>query len=312
MRAAQINSYGAKEALKINNTAEKPRINSEQVLVEVYAAGVNPFDVGMREGKYQEYIHLDFPATLGGDLSGIVAEIGDDVKGFSVGQKVYGMANAAGGQGSFAEYSPVVASQLYPSPENLDFDTAGALPLTAISAYQALVDHMKLQPGQKILIHGGAGGIGTMAIQIASHIGAHVITTAVTADHDYVKNLGAKQAIDYSKLDFSELLSDLDAVFDTVGGETSTKSYKVLKQGGSLVSMLSPVDEKLAAEKSISYVQQSTKATPERLQNISELVEADKLKVVVDRVFKLDEAAEALEHLKSGHPRGKVVIQVKS
>jgi len=312
MKAAQINGYGGQEVLKTVPNAPKPLAAAGQVLVKVHAAAANPFDWKLREGYMKEFIPLKMPAILGGDMAGTVAEIGEGVTGFKTGQAVYGMANAAGGQGSFAEFTPVKATQLAAKPDSLDFTAAAALPLAAVSAYQALVDHMDLQAGQKILIHGGAGGIGSLAIQIAKNLGAYVATTASATEIDFVKGLGADEAIDYHVQDFSTVLKDYDAVFDTVGGETNTKSYTVLKPGGTLVSMIQPVDEALAKQDSVIYVQQSSKATPERLAKITELVDSGKLKVHIDKLFPLDRAAKALEYLKTAHPRGKVVIQVKN
>ncbi len=311
MKAAQINEYGGPDVLKINDSAPKPRAEAGQVLVEVCAAATNPFDVKLRDGMMKEFIELKFPATLGGDLAGTVAELGEGVSGFEVGQAVYGQASAAGGQGSFAEYTPVKADQLGPKPKSLDFVMAAALPLAATSAYQALVEHIDLQAGQKVLIHGGAGGIGSLAIQIAKGLDAYVATTASADQAEFVKGLGADEVINYQAQDFSTLLKDYDAVFDTVGGETNTKSYQVLKNDGTLVSMVQPIDEALAKQQGINYVQQSSKATPERLAKVTELVDDGKLKVNIDKVFPLDQAGEALECLKTGHPRGKVVIQVK-
>jgi alcohol dehydrogenase len=312
MKAAQINGYGGQDVMKTLDNAPKPTAGVGQVLVEVRAAGVNPFDVKVREGYMKEFIPLEFPTILGGDVAGTVAEIGGDVTGFIVGQAVYGMANAAGGQGSFAEFTPVNAQQLVSKPKSVDFVTAAALPLAAVSAYQALVDHIGLQAGQKILIHGGAGGIGSLAIQIAKDLGAYVATTANSTETDFVKSLGADEAIDYQTQNFSALLKDYDAVFDTVGGETNAKSYTILKKGGKLVSMVQPADEALAKQYDVQYTQQSSKLTVERLTKIADLVDNGKLKAKVDKVFPLAQAAEALEYLKTGHPHGKVVIQVKN
>jgi len=241
----------------------------------------------------------------------LVVELGEGVTGFEVGQAVYGFANAAGGQGSYAEFTPVKAEQLASKPASLDFIQAAALPLAATSAYQAVVDHINLQTSQKILIHGGAGGIGSFAIQIAKYLGAYVATTARTADLDFVKSLTADIVIDYETEDFSTLLKNYDAVFDTVGGKTNSKSYQVLKSGGTLVSMVEQANEELVKSSGINYIQQSSKATTERLNKIGEWVDDGTLKVYVDKVFPLSEAAEALEYLKAGHPRGKVVLRIK-
>lgn len=310
MKAAQLNQYGGAESISINNVAT-PVVGRNEVLLEVNAAGVNPFDWKVREGYMKDFISFKFPATLGGDVAGSVSKLGDDVTGLEVGQKVYGSANAAGGQGSFAEYTAVKANQLATLPKGLSPIEAAALPLAATSAYQALVEHVQLKPGKKILIHGGAGGIGSFAIQIAKHIGAKVITTAAAEDIAFVKGLGADEVIDYQNQDFSEVAVDIDAVFDTVGGETNAKSYKVLKKSGVLVSMVEPVNDAAAQEAGITYVQQASQATTERLERINELVEKGALKVKVAKSFPLSEAAEAIEYLKSGHPTGKVVIQVK-
>ncbi|MDB5171079.1 MAG: NADPH:quinone oxidoreductase [Candidatus Saccharibacteria bacterium] len=311
MKAVQITKYGGQDAMQVNDSVERPTAVEGQVIIEVYAAAVNPFDAKVREGLVGDKFKLNFPAILGGDAAGVVAEIGEGVTGFEIGQEVYGAANALGGHGSFAEYTTVVAGQLASKPKSVDFVTAAALPLVGASAYQALVETMALQAGQKILIHGGAGGIGSVAIQIAKAIGAYVATTAASKDLDFVKSLGADEVVDYTSQDFSEIFKDYDAVFDTVGGETNSKSYQVLESGGTLVSMVAPANDALVAQYGIIYSTQSSRATTERLTNIAELVDAGKLTIHIDTVFPFDQAAEALEYLKTGHPRGKVVIQVK-
>jgi NADPH:quinone reductase-like Zn-dependent oxidoreductase len=310
MKAAQLNDYGGTASVKLHE-APKPSPDKGKVLVEVHAAAVNPFDVKLTDGFYGE-MFKQLPATLGSDVAGTVVETGEDVTGFEIGQAVYGMANGGGGQGSFAEFTPVSAKQLAAKPASVDFVVAAALPLTGTSAYQALVDHMDLKAGQKILIHGAAGGIGSLAVQIAKNIGAYVAATASADDADFVKNLGADEVIDYKTQDFSQLLRDYDAVFDTVGGATNVKSYAILKTGGAFVSMLEAPNEELVKQKDIRYTQQSSRATPERLHKVAKLVDAGKLKVNVDKVFPFEQTAEAMEHLKTGHPRGKVVIQVKA
>ena len=308
MKAAQLDHYGGKDAIKFTVDAPKPKAKPGEVLVEVHAAGVNPFDVKVREGMVRQMAELSFPATLGGDFAGTIAETGE---GFTQGQPVYGQANALSGQGSYAEFTPVKATQLATKPKNVDFTIAAALPLVSASAYQALVDHMQLQKGQKILIHGGAGGIGSLAVQLAKHIGAYVAATATAEDTDFVQNLGADEVIDYKTQDFSDILKNYDAVFDTIGGETNTKSYKVLKPGGALVSMVDQSDEGLVRKHQVRYTAQFTRVTPERLHAITELVDNGTLEPIVDKTFPLEEAAEALEYQKTGTPKGKVVIQVK-
>lgn len=314
MKAAQLTNYGGQDALQVTADAAKPAAGKGQVLVEVTAASLNPFDWKLREGYMKDMIPLQLPATLGSDVAGVVAEIGEGVSGFSVGQAVYGMAGATGGQGSYAAFTPVDATQLVPKPTSVDFITAAALPLAAVSAYQALVDEMQLQSGQKILIHGAGGGIGSLAVQLAKQRGAYVAATASAADAEFVKGLGADEVIDYHSQDFSQLLKDYDAVFDTVGGDITTKSYAVLKPGGSLVSMVTPLDEgnkALVQQRDIKYVHQFSKPTVDRLTAIAQLVDAGTLTVHIDKTFPLDQAPEALQYLKTAHPRGKVVLQVK-
>ncbi len=310
MKAAQIGEYGDQGVLKTVADAPKPAPTAGQVLVAVRAAGVNPFDWKLRAGYMQQAIHLPFPATLGGDVAGVVTEVGSDVTGFTVGDEVYGMADAAGGHGSFAEFTPVVASQLALKPQGVDFTVAAAVPLAAGSAHQALVDHMRLQAGQKILIHGGAGGIGSFAIQLAKHLGAHVATTAAGHDAEFVQELGADEVIDYATQEFEKLIKNYDAVYDTVGGATNAKSYQVLRPGGVLVAMVEPENREQAARYNIRYVAQGTRVNSERLVELGRLVQQGVLKAYVDKTFPLEKAAEALAYLQSTKHHGKVVITV--
>jgi NADPH:quinone reductase-like Zn-dependent oxidoreductase len=259
----------------------------------------------------KEMAPLKFPAILGGDLAGVVAELGEGVSSFKVGDEVYGQANALSGQGAFAEFAPVKVEQLALKPKSVDFITAAALPLAGISAYQALVEHANLQKGQKILIHGGGGGIGSFAIQLAKHLGAYVATTASSKDTDFVKSLGADEVIDYKTQAFENLLKDYDVVFDTVGGDTYIKSYQVLKPGGIIVSMTEQPNEELVKKYNVKAIAQQTKTTTEKLNKLAELVDQGVIKIQIDKVFPLEQAAEALEYLKQGHPRGKVVLKIK-
>lgn len=309
MRAAQISDYDGPEGLRLTDQASKPEPATGEVLVAVQAAGVNPFDIKVSEGTVRQMKELTFPATLGGDVSGTVAAVGDGVTEFEVGQAVYGQAGALSGQGSFAEFTSLKTGSLALKPESVDFLTAAALPLVTSSALQAL-DFMQLQAGQTILIHGGAGGIGGAAIQLAKHAGTQVITTASAADTDYVKSLGADEVIDYTTQDFASAVSDIDAVFDTVGGDTNQRSYSVLRDGGAFVSMVSAADAELVTARNIRYEHQFTQVSTAGLNRISQLVDSGALKINVDKVFPLEQASEALQHLKAGHPKGKVVIQV--
>jgi NADPH:quinone reductase-like Zn-dependent oxidoreductase len=292
--------------------ADKPSIAPGHVLVEVYAAGVNPFDWKVREGMVRQMAELTFPgAVLGGDLAGVVAEVGADVTNFQVGDEVYGLAGALSSHGSFAQFVSVASGSLNAKPSNVDFTTAAGLPLAGLTTYQALVETLKLTSGQKILIHGGAGGIGSIAIQLAKHLGATVATTVSAAGIDYVNSLKADVVIDYRKQSFADELSDYDAVFDTIGGEVYSKSFDVLRAGGAIVSISSPVDEALATQHQVSATSMYTQVTAVRLAELTKLVEAGIVTINIDRVFPLEQAGEALEYLKTGHPIGKVVIKVR-
>ncbi len=309
MRAAQMSVYGGPEVLQITSEAAKPVPAAGQVLVAVAAASVNPFDVAVREGLARQMAELKFPATLGGDFAGTVAALGEGVTDYQIGQAVYGQAGSLSGNGSFAEFAPAKVTSLASKPESVDFISAAGLPLVASSALQAM-EFIQLLPNQRILIHGGAGGIGSMAIQLAKSSGAYVITTATSADAAFLKELGADEVIDYESQDFSQLLTDIDAVLDTVGGDTNSKSYLVVKDGGAFVSMVqAPVEDEVAS-KQLRYDHQFTRTTHDRLSEIAKLVDAGNLTVKIDKVFQLEAASEALNYLKTGHPKGKVVIQI--
>ena len=310
MKAAQINAYGGQAVVAVTEQAETPVAGEGQVLVKVHAAGVNPFDYKVREGFVRQMAELNFPATLGGDVAGEVTAVGPGVTTVQIGDAVFGQAGALSGHGSFAEFTPVKAESLAAKPQTIDYLTAAGLPLVGVSAYQAPVDTLNLLADQKILIHGAAGGIGSVAVQLAKQLGAYVAATARAEDAEFVKSLGADEVIDYQQEDFAQLLKDYDAVFDTVGGDTNVKSYTILKPGGALVSMMEQPDEALVSQYDISYSHQFTQVTTERLEKLAALVDDGAIKLTVDKVFPLDQAAEALEYVKTGHPRGKVVIQV--
>ncbi|HEU4715463.1 MAG TPA: NADP-dependent oxidoreductase [Candidatus Saccharimonadales bacterium] len=310
MRAAQLTHYGGQDAVQFTAEAPVPEVTPGHVLVKVTAASINAIDWKIREGMMQQMAPVNFPATLGGDLAGTVEAIGEGVEAFTVGQEVYGQTNPFSGHGSFAEYSLIPAGNLAQKPQTTNAEQTAALPLTAVSTYQALVETLNLQPGQKILIHGGAGGIGSFAIQLAKHLGAYVATTAATDDLEFVRQMGADEAIDYTSQKFEEIISGYDAVFDTAGGDATEKSYGILKSGGQLVSMAAMPNDELAREHGVTASAQQTRVTTERLQKVAELVDQGILKPAIDRTFPLEQAAEALEYMRRGHHRGKVVINV--
>jgi alcohol dehydrogenase len=257
-------------------------------------------------------VPLSFPATLGGDFSGVVAEVGEAVFDFTVGDPVYGQAILLnGGSGSLAQFVAANTANTARKPQNVNYVEAAALPLAGVSALQALEEHIKLEPGQRILIHGGAGGIGTIAVQLAKSMGGYVATTVRADDKDYVKELGADQMIDYKNEAFEEILKEFDAVLDTVGGETTNKSFQVLKKGGILVSMRGQPNPELAEKYGVTAIGQMTNTNTQHLNHLAELIEGGKIKVPLDTVFPLEQAREAFNHLEQGHPRGKVVLKIK-
>lgn len=312
MKAAQYNKYGGPEVIEINLDAQKPIPAKDQVLVEVHAASLNPFDYKLRLGYMKEMIPLQFPFTIGGDFSGVVMNLGTGVSGFKVGDEVYGQALVlTGASGSLAEFATSNVGNCALKPESADFIQAASLPLVGASAIQALEEHIKVKSRDKILIHGGAGGIGHIAVQLAKYLGAHVAVTVKSQDVEFVKSLGADEAIDCKTQKFEEMLHDFDAVFDTVGGETAENSFKVLRKGGIIVSMLGAPNPELAQKQDVTAIGQNTKITSERLNRLTELVDNGDIKVHIDKVFLLERAKEAFEYFEKSHSRGKVVVKIK-
>jgi NADPH:quinone reductase-like Zn-dependent oxidoreductase len=302
MKAAQINSYGDVSVVVINPNASEPVAKTGQVIVAVRAASFNPFDATLRKGVMKDRMPFPFPITVGGDFAGTVSETGEGATGFSVGDEVYGSANIAnGGSGSFAEFAVANAANTALKPAKADFNQAAALPLVGTSAVQALEEHMKLQRGQKILIHGGAGGIGHIAIQLAKYLGAYVATTVRTNNVDFVKSLGADEVVDFTKEDFSVKLKDFDAVYDVVGGEVLTKSQAVLRPGGIIVSMKGQPE---------GGIGQATKTNTAHLTRLAQLVDMGAVHVHIDKVFPLENVQEAWKHQEESHPQGKVVLTI--
>lgn len=315
MRSAEMKGYGSSEVVEINQNAAAPNDPSdEKVLVKVKAAGVNPIDWKIREGYMQQMIPLQFPSTLGMDFSGTIEKVGAGVSGFNVGDEVYGQASVTrGGSGAFAEIALANADSIAHKPKSLNHQEAAGLPLVGVSAWQALVETIGLTDGQKkILIHGGAGGIGSIAIQLAKRLGAYVATTASTNDKQFVKELGADEVIDYKTQTFEDLLPhDYDAVFDTVAGETYKRSFEVLKRGsGMIVSMLEQPNQQLMEQFGVKAIFQSTQVNRERLTKLAQWVDQNNIRVNVDRTFPLEEAGKALDYQKDVHPRGKVVLAI--
>ena len=313
MKSAQMKGYGSSEVIQINMNTPSPNDPSAgKVLVRVKAAGVNPVDWKIREGYMRQMIPLQFPSPLGMDFSGTVEKVGEGFSDFRRGDGVYGQASILnGGSGAFAEMALANADTIAQKPKSLSHQEAAGLPLVGVSAWQALAETLGLQRGLKILIHGGAGGIGSIAIQLARYLGAYVATTVSTNDKQFAKELGADEVIDYRTQTFESLLHDHDAVFDTVGGETYSRSFKVLKRGsGVIVSMLEQPNQKMMEQFGVKAIFQFTQLNKERLTKLAQWVDQNNIRVNVDKTFPLEEAGKALDYQRDVHPRGKVVLAI--
>ena len=309
LKAARIHSYGGPEAVRVE-VEDLPARRDGQILVRVRDAGVNPVDWKIRSGYLRQVAPLTLPFTLGGDFSGVVEEAEPSV-GFKAGDEVFGTAIVlAGGSGSFAEACLAPAGAVAAKPGSVSHAEAAALPLVGVSALQALTEHLRVAAGQRILIHGGAGGIGSVAIQLAKHLGARVATTVRADDIDYAKRLGADVVIDYRMQKFEEAVNNQDAVLDTVGGDTYARSFEVLKRGGRLVSMLEQPNRKLMSEHGVEASFLFTQVTVDRLAKLAKLVDQGALKVHVGETFPLNEASAALLRQETDPPRGKIVLEI--
>lgn len=309
MKAAQINDYGDASAITLQDVAT-PEVTDDHVIVEVHAASINPFDGKLRSGAMKDFIPITFPFTLGGDIAGIVTQVGANVTNISVGDKIYGQAAAiSGGSGAFAEYALAPTKSIAKMPSTLSFEEAASLPLASISALQALTDHIKLQSGQKILITGGTGGIGIAAIQIAKHLGAHITTTVSSHDVEFAKNLGADEVFDYKTAALDTLEHNFDAILNTAEADTS-KLATLLKPGGQLVSLIG-VDDATANSPAITATAQMTHVTAAALDNLRQLVEAGAVTPHISRSFTLASTADAFQFKETQHTVGKVVITIR-
>jgi alcohol dehydrogenase len=310
MKAAQISNYGENDQIKVT-VSDQPVPQQGQILVQVKAAAINPFEISILKGSLKEKMPFPMPITMGGDFAGVVTGLGDGVTEFAIGDEVYGQGVIAnGGSGTLAEYVAANTKNTARRPLKVGFEETASLPLSGVSALQAIEEHAMLGASQKILIHGGAGGIGSLAIQIARHHGAYVATTVGADDVSFVIELGADEAIDYKSQKFEEIIKDYDVVFDTVGGDVTSRSLATLKKGGKLITMIGPIDMAQAESLGVTGINQSTAVTTARLERLATLVNDGVVKPVIDTVFPLDKAAEAYELLENGHPRGKVVVLI--
>lgn len=329
MQVALINHYKQKELdLK---TVPIPKMQPNDILVKIVAASINPIDLKMMNGDLKLLLNSTMPLILGNDFVGIVDKIGVNVTRFKVGDKVYGRPDK-NRIGTFAEYIAVNENDVALKPKNLNYNEAAAIPLVGLTSYQALHDFMHIKPNQKVLIQAGSGGVGTIAIQIAKQLGAHVATTTSHKNFELVKSLGADKIIDYHEESLSEVLNDYDAVFDTIGGKSLEESFKIVKPGGHIVSVSGIPDVgfaknyglakwkqivlKIATHK-LSKLEQQTQVKYNflfmepngyELSLLTQLIEDEKLHPIIDRTFKLEDINKALDYSRAGHAKGKIII----
>ncbi len=332
MKAFIIDRYGKKNNGSISETPD-PVLGEDDVLVQVHAASVNPLDLKIRNGELKLVLPFHFPLVLGNDFAGIVVRTGSRVRRFKPGDDVFARCDV-NRVGSFAAFIAVREDVLAIKPRTITMEEASSVPLVGLTAWQALVEKAALRKGQKILVHAGSGGVGTMAIQIAKHLGATVATTTSTANVDLVTRLGADVVIDYKKDDFAKSLRNYDVVLDSLGAGMHEKSLQVLKPGGKLISISGPPDPDFAKDQKLPwFLQQATRllslgirrkarrhgvsysflfmrANGEQLREIGTLIDSGIVKPVVDRIFPFESTQDALTYVEKGRAKGKVVVKV--
>jgi len=306
MKAVVAHEYGAPEVLKFEEVP-RPEPKEDEALVRVIASGVNPADPLTLSGKYAREFGTHLPLIPGYDIAGVVEKTGAKVTNLKAGDAVYGYPTFGGG---WAEYVTVKQWEMAAKPKALNFAEAAAVPMGALTAWQALVDTAQLHPGQTILVHGGSGGVGSFAVQIAKARGARVIATASTANQDLLKQLGADVAIDYTKTRFEDVAKDVDAVLDPVGKETLARSYGVVKKGGIVMSLVARPDPVELEKRGIRGAAISAHPDAEDLAEIARLIDAGKIKPVVTEVLPLSEAIAAQRQAETHHTRGKLVLRI--
>lgn len=332
MKAMTIEKYG-KTPLQMNDMP-LPSMQEDDVLVKIHAASINPIDFKIRDGgSIKFFFDYKMPLILGNDFSGEVIDTGSKVTKFKVGDKVYGRPRKSR-IGTFAEYIAVDHQELALMPANLSFEEAAAIPLVGLTSYQALNDRLSLQAGDKVFIPGGSGGIGTFAIQLAKIMGLYVATTASDKGHDLAKSMGADEIINYRETDFSTVLKNYDAVFDTMGKQNLEDAFKIVKKNGKIVSINGMPTAKTAKEHHLNFFKQlllkiaSRKLTKlskkyvvdyefffmeskgEQLEVISQYIEEGRITPVIDQVFDFKDAQKAIEHSESGRAKGKIILKM--
>jgi NADPH:quinone reductase-like Zn-dependent oxidoreductase len=330
MKAYIVDAYGKGRALRLGDMPE-PVVGDHDLLVEIHASSLNPLDSKVREGAFKPFLPYRPPFVLGHDMAGTVIRVGAKVTRFKVGDAVYGRPRD-GRIGTFAEAIAIHEADVALKPTNLSMEEAASLPLVGLTAWQALVEQARLQKGQKVLIHAGAGGVGTFAIQLARHLGARVATTTSTANVDLVRSLGADDVIDYRTQRFDTLLSGYDVVLNSLDGDTLVRSLAVLKPGGKLISISGPPDPAFAHRQGLNIVLRQVmrflsfgirrkarardvdysflfmRADGGQLGAISSLVEAGAVRPIIDRVFPFERLNDAFTHIDTGRAKGKVVL----
>jgi len=306
MKAAFIERYGGPAELRYGDLPD-PVAGPGEVVIDVHAASVNAADWKVRAGQYQL---AKFPLILGRDFSGVISAVAEGITDLKVGDAAFGVCEA-GQDGAYAEKIAAKAAIVAKKPDTVSHVNAAALALTGLTALSAIEDTLKLKPGETILIQGGAGGVAGFAIQLAKHIGARVITTASAANHDYVRGLGADQIIDYSAVDFTRVVTNCDAVFDTVGGDVAQRSFAVLKPGGRAAFIASGAQAPKSPRQDVASLRPPVGRARRRLERILELIEAGAVRPPEIKLYRLSDAAEAHRLSESRHFRGKLVFKLR-
>jgi NADPH:quinone reductase-like Zn-dependent oxidoreductase len=307
MKAAFIEQYGGPDVLKYGDLPD-PVAGPGEVVIDVVAASVNGADWKVRAGQYGQ---AKFPLALGRDFSGVVSAIGAGVGDFKIGDPVFGVCES-GQEGAYAEKIAVKAAIVARKPDTLSHVDAAALALTGLTAMSAIEDTLRLQPGETILIQGGAGGVASFAIQLAKHIGARVITTTSAANRDYVRRLGADEVIDYNAVDFARVVKNCDAVFDTVGGDVAQRSFAVLKPGGRAAFIASGAQAPKPNRDDVTSLRPPVERARRHLERIAQLFTAGAIRPPEIKLYRLSQAADAHRVSEARHFRGKLVFQVRS
>ena len=333
MKSFLIDHYTKGGALRLGESPE-PELRDNDVMVEIHAAGVNLLDNKIRNGEFKLILPYRLPLVLGNDVAGVVVRVGANVRQFKPGDEVYARP-AQDRIGTFAEYIAMDEADVAMKPTNLTMEEAASIPLVALTAWQVLVQRANLQKGQKVLIHAGSGGVGTIAIQLAKHLGAYVATTTSTANIALVKSLGADVVVDYKNDDFEKVLQGYDVVLNSLGKDTLEKSLAVLKPGGKLISISGPPDPDFAREQGLDWFVQKVisllsfgirrkaksrqisysflfmRANGEQLSQITSLIEAGNIRPIMDRVFPFEWTNEAMAYVETGRAKGKVIITIR-